>query len=478
MIYLRPAIYFDVTDLLDYALDNSSLSGIQRMSTMMLNRIVNMHGAEAVRLLAYDRSSDQVRWFPADCFGGVFDFDQRTFVASFGMVPHRGPTLQAYLRSKYKAGWKRMLHGSRLRLSNWLDHGESFARRNIERDAPVLPLPKPGPQGQAYEARPGDVIFVPGATWHFPEFLPHLRRARARGVRVIQFVHDLIPIVAHEHYVGWPSAQFASWFESMLEIASTVFVNSQATARDVSRFVGGRKGKAPTIHVLPLAHQYQCIERPGGRALSRAATGMASPVSATRQRIAERPYVLAVGTLDTRKNLLRLVRVWLQLRQERRGAMPVLVLAGKQGHGWDQVLAVLRKERGLKGDVVVIERPDDDELADLYRNCLFTAFASHYEGWGLPVGESLWFGKPVVASRSSAIPEVGGHLADYFDPASDAQMKSALERMIFDAAHRHDRVASILRAPLRSWDDVSADLWAALGAFMRAEADIDRNTAA
>jgi len=59
----------------------------------------------------------------------------------------------------------------------------------------------------------------------------------------------------------------------------------------------------------------------------------------------------------------------------------------------------------------LVENPSDEELAYLYKNSLFTVFPSYYEGWGLPIGESLWFGKPVVASNTSSMREVGGMLS-------------------------------------------------------------------
>ena len=190
------------------------------------------------------------------------------------------------------------------------------------------------------------------------------------------------------------------------------------------------------------------------------------------------PRPRPLGTLEKRKNLLRLLRVWERMRLQWKSDLPMLVLAGKRGFGCDEIMHFLQRSAVLAGCVQVIEKPDDGALADLYRNCLFTTFASHYEGWGLPVGESLWFGKPVVASRATSLPEVGGRLADYFDPASDLEMQAALERMIFDVAHRHDCIAAILRAPLRSWDDVTEDLWEALGAFTRADEVMNRDTAA
>ena len=66
--------------------------------------------------------------------------------------------------------------------------------------------------------------------------------------------------------------------------------------------------------------------------------------------------------------------------------------------------------------IVHVEDPSDADLTALYRGCLFTVFPSLYEGWGLPVTESLAFGKPCVVAAVASLPEAGGDLARYFDP--------------------------------------------------------------
>ena len=78
--------------------------------------------------------------------------------------------------------------------------------------------------------------------------------------------------------------------------------------------------------------------------------------------------------------------------------------------------------------IAVAETPSDAELAFLYRNCRFTVFPSLYEGWGLPIGESLWFGKLCIASKTSSMPEVGGDLVDYVDPKDADSLQQAILR--------------------------------------------------
>ena len=85
----------------------------------------------------------------------------------------------------------------------------------------------------------------------------------------------------------------------------------------------------------------------------------------------------------------------------------------------------------LSGKLTIIDDANDATLAALYQGCRFTLFPSHYEGWGLPVTESLLYGKVCIASETSSVPEAGGPFCLYIDPdnvtAATATIRHALE---------------------------------------------------
>jgi glycosyltransferase involved in cell wall biosynthesis len=82
---------------------------------------------------------------------------------------------------------------------------------------------------------------------------------------------------------------------------------------------------------------------------------------------------------------------------------------------------------------MIVENPDDATLAALYRGARFTLFPSLYEGWGLPVSESLAFGKVCLASNSTSIPEAGGRFCLYHDPDSVTAATALYRRAIEEA---------------------------------------------
>jgi glycosyltransferase involved in cell wall biosynthesis len=88
----------------------------------------------------------------------------------------------------------------------------------------------------------------------------------------------------------------------------------------------------------------------------------------------------------------------------------------------------------LGGKVALVEDPSDGELAALYAGCRFTLFPSHYEGWGLPVTESLSFGKICVGSSTTSVPEAGGPFCLYHDPEDVPEAVAILRRLIVHPA--------------------------------------------
>lgn len=190
--------------------------------------------------------------------------------------------------------------------------------------------------------------------------------------------------------------------------------------------------------------------------------GEVGTVAAKVLNAARLPYVLCVGTIESRKNVWMLARVWKSLHQELGADAPRLLIAGRKGWLIADFEDFMAGNGAVDGLVRVFEQPSDADLHYLYRNCLFSVYPSLYEGWGLPIGESLWLGRPLACSNTSAMPEAGGDMADYFDPHDFAGMRAAIRRLIVDGEHRAARAANIDRKRLRSWDDVAEDLWRAL----------------
>jgi glycosyltransferase involved in cell wall biosynthesis len=170
-----------------------------------------------------------------------------------------------------------------------------------------------------------------------------------------------------------------------------------------------------------------------------AGTGFDGARTAVPERSARLPapdsYVLLVATIEARKNHALLVRVWRRLiEQMPADQVPRLVFAGSVGWLVGDLLQQLDNANWLDGHVALVHEPSDAELAALYRDCLFTVFPSLYEGWGLPVTESLGFGKPCIIANATALPEAGGAFARGFDPENVAEATAVIRQVLDDRA--------------------------------------------
>ena len=123
----------------------------------------------------------------------------------------------------------------------------------------------------------------------------------------------------------------------------------------------------------------------------------------------------------------------------------------------------LRNAHYLDGKLVLFQDPTDGELTTLYQGAQFTLFPSFYEGWGLPVTESLAFGKPAIISNTTSLPEAGGALARYFDPESTTEAYHVIREVVEDPEGLRNWQARVARdfRPV-TWDEAARAVLRAL----------------
>jgi len=184
--------------------------------------------------------------------------------------------------------------------------------------------------------------------------------------------------------------------------------------------------------------------------------GVAATLEAQEPPSPELPppgFVLAVGTLEPRKNLPRLVEAYRQLPDDVQAAHPLAVV-GKLGWETGETTAALDS----LGDLCLkLGYVSDTDLAQLYRRCGAFCYPSLGEGFGLPVLEAMAAGAPVVTSNLSSLPEVGGDAVEYADPTSVKSIATALELVLRSPQRRAELAAKgRARAGLFSWDRTAA----------------------
>ena len=189
--------------------------------------------------------------------------------------------------------------------------------------------------------------------------------------------------------------------------------------------------------------------------------------------LAGRPYVLAVGTVEPRKNLPRLVAAFGLLAAD--DADLHLVLAGPSGAGTDAVAAaVARLDGHARGRVVLTGWIDEAVRERLLAGARALAYPSLDEGFGLPLLEAFGAGVPTVAASAGSLPEVAGDAALLVDPTDVDALAAALDAALHDDAERARLVAAgRRRLPGYAWSTTAAsmvDLYREAMADARADA--------
>ena len=174
-----------------------------------------------------------------------------------------------------------------------------------------------------------------------------------------------------------------------------------------------------------------------------------------RYGLGERPYVLSIGTLQPRKNHIRLIEAF---DRALRDSQYNLVLAGGKGWMYDEVRAQVSKYE-LQDRVIFPGFVAEEHLAALYSAADVMAFPSLYEGFGLPVLEAMACGVPVLVSTAPCLPEVAGDAALIVDPQDVSAMAAAIEALVFQPELRDGlRAKGLTRAAQFRWEKSAAEL--------------------
>jgi glycosyltransferase involved in cell wall biosynthesis len=471
--------FFDMTDILIYVEKETTVTGIQRVSFEVIRRAVTELGAQNVRLSYWDRVRHEYLAIDAGFLAGMDEFSADVFSAVFFGKKARAeqdaaPTLVRYRNQPLKYWFHKQVrerHAKRGNEAHFARKGSSIAEWNAfkEREKPPrLDAPKAAPrQSVADMCKPGDQLISLGAIWDIDGLEECLQDLKdSKGLKIYQLVHDLIPLIATKHIAADFANEFYFWLKSSASYCDRFLANSENTAKDLRAFMD-EIGQVRPVDVVPLAQKFDVVH---SNRVDDPAAPFKSHLSSIKGldqsvlNLTKMPYVLVVGTMESRKNIWRLAQAWQQLVQTPDLDMPKLVFAGKPGWLNDDFESLMQATGNLGGWVQFAKRPSDTELGFLYENCLFTATVSYYEGWGLPIGESLSFGKTAVVADNSSMPEVGGDMVEYCDAHSISSIYEACYKLIADPDHRMALEARIAQTRLRTWDDVADGFIAAIRA--------------
>ncbi|MBP9503323.1 MAG: glycosyltransferase family 4 protein [Candidatus Promineofilum sp.] len=273
---------------------------------------------------------------------------------------------------------------------------------------------------------------------HSPDFIPPAAGAKRRVITV----HDLTFLLYPEFLTAESRRYYSDQIRWAVAAADHILADSEATRRDLLAMLDVAPSKVTTVHLA--ANPVHTAHYP------------AETVARTAAEYGVgRGFILFVGTLEPRKNLVMLLHAYRKLRDSGAADVP-LVLAGGRGWIYEEIFRTIEGLL-LTEHVIHLEAVPDEKLAHLYRAAGVLAMPSHYEGFGLPALEAMHGGCPVVASTRGSLPEVVGQAAISLEPDDEAAWVDALARVLTTPSLAEQmRAAGLAQAARFTWESTAA----------------------
>lgn len=251
--------------------------------------------------------------------------------------------------------------------------------------------------------------------------------ALLRSVPVVMAVMDFITFLFPDQHQRKAVILEKIWLRPALRYARKLIAISEHTKQDAVRLFVVDPDK---IIVVPLAPSFspQSVDYP----------------------LPDAPIILHIGTLEPRKNLVRLVAAFNQIKS----AIPkaLLVLVGRWGWHNENIRQAIA-DSPFRSDIRVLETVSNEQKKSVYQQAAVLAFPSLYEGFGLPPLEAMAVGTPVVAARTSSVPAVVGEAAILIDPLSVEEIAQGIQRVLQDPQLAADlRTRGLAQAAKFNWE--------------------------
>jgi glycosyltransferase involved in cell wall biosynthesis len=296
-------------------------------------------------------------------------------------------------------------------------------------------------------------------------------KAMPLDMKRIYFLHDVIPLTHPETQKATSRAHFRKFCEYVGHSNSDIIVSSQATVDAIATLPGGERkllNSVASMQVCPLAVEERFAKR--SDRVAKLQSCKVAGAKTLRKGVLEggdgaMGYFLSVGTVEPRKNLELLVRVWERL-VESGNAIPMLIWVGKFGWSCDKQLMRRFERLQQQGFAELLSGVSDPELLELMAGAIALLFPSKIEGWGLPLSEALALRVPVIASRIAVFEEVGQGVPELLELDDlDAWKSMILNYAATDSRLRTEQIRRMRRYQPLTWTqhfDQLETLWGAL----------------
>jgi hypothetical protein len=264
----------------------------------------------------------------------------------------------------------------------------------------------------SYDFQSSDRVLVLDGLWDKQNYIEGLKKISERA-QVDHVVYDMIPVLYPGYVLEFISEVFENYMKTILPLCTNVYAISKNTVKDTEEvLVSWGCKKLPRINSFQLGDDILTHEK-------------------TTQDIPKGEFILATGTVEVRKNYPLLLYAY-GLAREKNIDLPPTFIAGRRGWLSEDFQHVIDTDPYFRKKISILDNVTDNRLTELYKASLFTVCPSYYEGWGLPVRESLSYGKVTLSSDTSSLPEAGGDFADYFSPNNPEALLTLIKKYLDD----------------------------------------------
>ena len=293
-----------------------------------------------------------------------------------------------------------------------------------------------------YKPYNNDYLLSLGAPWAFENYLQELQLLKKRIHSFSFLVYDLIPYLFPHFYKDSEFGKY--YFNFIYGIISLSDIILSISEHSKSDIIGNsiNSSQLPPIHVLKLGCELNQI----------------SNNYTTTVNVPTNDFMLCVGTIEFRKNQSTLIKAYKQLCLELEDP-PNLFLVGKLGWLNNHIDYQIEVDPILRNKVFIFNEICDNDLVWFYENCLFTLYPSRYEGWGLPIAESLNYGKSVICSNTSSMKEIAPDLCFLLNPLYVGDWVQQMKELSTNHQLRQSRESKIKsHSVLHTWSKTSIQI--------------------
>ena len=384
-------IWIDLTDFMDW---KGHFTGIQRVEYELASRFAKRKN---------------VKFFFYHPIKGSF------IETSFDPIVHKAKVASGEIKLTSKEEARQVRASKRLsqKMKEAIPHDARM--RLVKIKGKLQQLRESSPFEIAHPFEENDLMLVLGGNWAFATFMPSLEKIKQgiKGLKSVHVLYDFIPVLYPAFFPLAMEKSYEKYIKKVLEQSNFSLAISENTKKDAYKYAENNGIKPNKVTAFRLGDDFVKIP----------------PEKPDEVDVNGGDFIFCVGTFEIRKNH-QLFYYAIKLAKEKGIGLPKVIIVGKKGWLSDTTMHLFKLDNKLKDSIKIMHRCSDKEMAWLYENCMFTVYPSYYEGWGLPIAESLSYGKMCLASSSSSMPEVGGDLIDYFSPFDSGEFVDKINQYL------------------------------------------------